>query len=98
VKSKFDDAVAELRGPGSTLTEARCPSFRLPRWRAPHQRRGALDIREFLQVRRRPELKDPYAPYQQEITRALTGADLVKAWRMRTVLQEKMADFQSRYA
>ena len=43
------------------------------------------------------ELHDPYAPYQQEITRALTGADLVKAWRMRTVLQEKMADFYSRY-
>ena len=43
------------------------------------------------------KLKDPYAPYQREITAALTGADYVKANRMRAVLQEKMLEFYSTY-
>jgi aspartyl-tRNA(Asn)/glutamyl-tRNA(Gln) amidotransferase subunit A len=43
------------------------------------------------------KLRDPYAPHQPEINRAVTGADLVKAWRMRRVLQEKMAAFFGDY-
>ncbi|MFI5371789.1 MAG: amidase [Candidatus Eisenbacteria bacterium] len=39
------------------------------------------------------QLKDPWAPYQQEVNRAIGGDDLVKAWRMRRLLQEKMAEF-----
>ena len=42
-------------------------------------------------------LKDVYAPWQPEINAAMTGADLVKAWRLRTVLQQKMAEFFERY-
>ncbi len=42
-------------------------------------------------------LKDAYAPWQPEINRALTGADVVKAWRMRRVLQERIAGFFGRY-
>ncbi|MEK7329569.1 MAG: amidase, partial [Candidatus Eisenbacteria bacterium] len=43
------------------------------------------------------KLRDAYAPHQPEINRAVTGADLVKAWRMRRVLQETMASFFQRY-
>ena len=43
------------------------------------------------------KLKDPYAPWQPEINRALTGADVVKAWRMRRQLQLHMAEFFGRY-
>ena len=43
------------------------------------------------------QLKDPFAPYQVEINQAMTGPDLVKAWRMRRVLQERMAEFFSTY-
>jgi aspartyl-tRNA(Asn)/glutamyl-tRNA(Gln) amidotransferase subunit A len=43
------------------------------------------------------ELTDPYAPYQREITVALTGADYVKATRMRALLQQKMLEFYGRY-
>jgi Asp-tRNA(Asn)/Glu-tRNA(Gln) amidotransferase A subunit family amidase len=43
------------------------------------------------------QLTDAYAPYQVEIASAMTGADLVKAWRMREVLQRKMRDFFGRY-
>ncbi|HEY6572238.1 MAG TPA: amidase, partial [Candidatus Eisenbacteria bacterium] len=43
------------------------------------------------------QLVDVYAPHQERITRALTGADYVKAMRMRRVMQEKMADFFGRY-
>jgi len=37
------------------------------------------------------QLEDPWAPYQQELSRAISGEDLVKAWRMRRLLPEKMA-------
>jgi aspartyl-tRNA(Asn)/glutamyl-tRNA(Gln) amidotransferase subunit A len=43
------------------------------------------------------QLKDPYAPYQMEIAEPMTAADLTKAWRMREVLMEKMAEFFGRY-
>jgi Asp-tRNA(Asn)/Glu-tRNA(Gln) amidotransferase A subunit family amidase len=43
------------------------------------------------------QLKDAYAPWQPEINRAVGGADLVKAWRMRRALQEEMVDFFERF-
>ena len=43
------------------------------------------------------QLKDRYAPHQPEINRDMTGADLVKAWRMRAALQELTAEFFLRY-
>ena len=43
------------------------------------------------------KLRDPYAPYQREIASAITGADVMKAWRMRRVLQQKVADFFADY-
>jgi len=43
------------------------------------------------------QLKDPYAPYQPEINAEVSGADLVKAQRMRRTLQERMRDFFATY-
>jgi aspartyl-tRNA(Asn)/glutamyl-tRNA(Gln) amidotransferase subunit A len=39
------------------------------------------------------QLSDAYAPYQMEINAGLTGADLVKAWRVRRAVQEDMSAF-----
>jgi aspartyl-tRNA(Asn)/glutamyl-tRNA(Gln) amidotransferase subunit A len=39
------------------------------------------------------ELSDAYAPYQLDINAGLTGADVVKAWRIRRLVQERMRGF-----
>ncbi|HXF58923.1 MAG TPA: amidase [Candidatus Saccharimonadales bacterium] len=98
VKTAFDQAVAELRAAGLSIEEAKLPEF------PASEVAGVIINAEALSTFERYyengtvwELRDPYAPYQREITRALTGADLVKAWRMRTVLQEKTAEFFGRY-
>ena len=98
VKSRFDQAVADLRGAGLTLTETSLPEFPASEMASVLISAEALSTFEnFYKSGGVWDLKDPYAPYQQEITRALNGADMVKAWRMRAVLQEKMADFYARY-
>jgi len=98
VKSRFDQAVADLRGAGLTLTETSLPEFPASEMASVLINAEALSTFEnFYKSGGVWDLKDPYAPYQQEITRALNGADLVKAWRMRAVLQEKMTDFYARY-
>jgi len=98
VKAAFDGAVAVLQGAGLKLEEAKLPEFPASEVAGLIINAEALSTFErFFKNGGVWELKDPYAPYQREITRALNGADLVKAWRMRAVLQEKMADFFGRY-
>jgi len=98
VKSAFDGAVATLKGVGLKLEEAKLPEFPASEVASLIINAEALSTFEkFYKNGGVWDLKDPYAPYQREITRALNGADLVKAWRMRTVLQEKMAEFFERY-
>jgi aspartyl-tRNA(Asn)/glutamyl-tRNA(Gln) amidotransferase subunit A len=98
VKSAFDRAVAELSAAGLHLEPSALPEFPATEVASLIINAEALSTFEnFYKDGTVKELKDPYAPYQREITRALEGADLVKAWRMRAVLQEKMADYFSRY-
>jgi aspartyl-tRNA(Asn)/glutamyl-tRNA(Gln) amidotransferase subunit A len=98
VKAAFDGAVVELMSVGLSLTEAKLPDFPSSEVAGLIINAEALSTFEkFFEDGTVWQLKDPYAPYQREITRALNGADLVKAWRMRTVLQEKMADFFGEY-
>jgi aspartyl-tRNA(Asn)/glutamyl-tRNA(Gln) amidotransferase subunit A len=98
VKSAFDRAAAELKSAGLKLEEAALPEFPASEMASLIINAEALSTFEnFYKNGGVWELRDSYAPYQREITRALEGADLVKSWRMRTVLQEKMADFFSRY-
>ena len=98
VKAAFDDAVAQLRVAGLRLEEAKLPA--LPA----SELAGIIIADEALSAFERlyqdgsvKRLRDPYAPYQLEINAAVTGADLVKAWRIRRVLQRMMAEFFAEY-
>lgn len=98
VKSAFEQAVNELRAAGLKLEEAKLPD--LPTADAA----GLIITAEALSTFEKffrdgsvKQLSDPYAAHQLEIGKALTGADLVKAWRIRRVVQEKMAEFFTRY-
>ncbi len=98
VKHAFDEAVSELRATGLPLAEATLPDF--PASEVATTILNAEAISTFEKFYRDGsvwQLKDPYAPYQPGITSALTGADYVKACRMRALLQEKMAEFFSTY-
>jgi aspartyl-tRNA(Asn)/glutamyl-tRNA(Gln) amidotransferase subunit A len=98
VKAAFDGAVAELQGAGLKLEEAKLPELPASEVASLIINAEALSTFEkFYKDGTVSELKDPYAPYQREITRALNGADLVKAWRIREILQQEMADFFGRY-
>jgi len=98
VKAGFERAVEELKSAGLHLERAELPEFPASEVAGLLITAEALSTFEnFYKDGTVWELKDPYAPYQKEIAAALTGADVVKAWRMRTVLQEKAADFFSRY-
>jgi aspartyl-tRNA(Asn)/glutamyl-tRNA(Gln) amidotransferase subunit A len=98
VKAAFDAAVSQLRVAGLRFEEARLPALPASELAGIIITVEALSSFEKLyqdgSVKR---LRDPYAPYQPEINAAITGADLVRAWRIRRVLQEKMARFFSEY-
>jgi aspartyl-tRNA(Asn)/glutamyl-tRNA(Gln) amidotransferase subunit A len=98
VKVAFDDAVSQLRDAGLRLEDARLPALPAGELAGIIIAAEALAAFEKLyqdgSVKR---LRDPYAQYQPEINAAITGADLVKAWRIRRVLQEKMAEFFTEY-
>lgn len=98
VGAAFRAAVGELRAAGLPLEEAKLPDFPASETATAVLYAEALSTFEkFYDDGTVRELKDPYAPYQREVTAALTGSDYVKAMRMRVVLQEKMLEFYSRY-
>ena len=98
VKRAFDGAVSELRAMGLDLVEAKLPDFPASEMAGLIIAAEAISAFEkFYQDGRVLLLQDVYAPHQPEINAAVSGADLVKAWRMRKVLQEKMADFFGDY-
>ena len=98
VKAAFDAAVAELRAAGLPLEEATLPALPASELAGIIIADEALSAFErFYQDGSVKRLRDPYAPYQPEINTAVTGADLVKAWRIRRALQEKMAEFFDTY-
>jgi aspartyl-tRNA(Asn)/glutamyl-tRNA(Gln) amidotransferase subunit A len=98
VGAAFRAAVEELRGAGLRLEEATLPDFPASETATAVLYAEAMSTFEkFFDDGTVRELRDPYAPYQREVTEALTGADYVKAMRMRAVLQERMLDFYSRY-
>ena len=98
VKARFDAAVEELRGAGLPIEDADLPEFPASEMAGLIITAEALSTFENFyrdgSVRR---LTDLYAPWQPEINAAMNGADLVKAWRMRRVLQKKMAGFFERF-
>ena len=98
VKEAFDRAVGELRGIGLHMDDAKFPEF--PASEVAGMLITAEAVSQFENLYkdgRVKRLKDVYAPWQPEINAAVTGPDIVKAWRMRRVLQEKVADWYGTY-
>ncbi len=97
-KTAFDAAVAELRAAGLKLTEAKLPDLPATEVAATIITAEALSAFEaFFRDGRVRSLKDPYASYQLEVNEAMSAPDLVKAWRIRTLVQESMASFFDEY-
>jgi aspartyl-tRNA(Asn)/glutamyl-tRNA(Gln) amidotransferase subunit A len=98
VKEAFDGAVRDLRAMGLRLEETSLPEF--PASEVTTTVLIAETLSTFENYFRDGSvwtLRDVYAPYQNDIARPLTGADYVKASRMRTVLQRSMAEFYATY-
>jgi aspartyl-tRNA(Asn)/glutamyl-tRNA(Gln) amidotransferase subunit A len=94
----FEQAVEELRDSGLRLEDAVLPEFPAAEVATTVLYAEAISTFEnFFNSGDVRKLKDSYAPYQRDVTAALTGADYVKASRMRTVLQQKVNDFYGRY-
>jgi aspartyl-tRNA(Asn)/glutamyl-tRNA(Gln) amidotransferase subunit A len=98
VRECFDAAVAELRAAGLRLEDATLPEFPASEVAGLIITAEALSTFEtFYRDGTVRKLADPYAPWQPLINQAVTGPDLVKAWRMRQALQQKMNEFFTRY-
>ena len=98
VKSAFSAAVAELRSAGLEIVEAKLPDIPAAEAAGLLITDEALSsFEDLFRDGRVRQLKDPYAPYQLEINAAVTGADLMKAWRIRRALQQSMADLFADY-
>ena len=97
-KTAFEGAVTQLRVAGLPIEEAKLPALPASELAGIIIADEALSAFEKLyrdgSVKR---LHDPYAPYQPEINAAVTGADLVKAWRIRRLLQQRMVEFFAGY-
>ncbi|HTM57807.1 MAG TPA: amidase [Candidatus Udaeobacter sp.] len=98
VKAAFEHAVSELRAAGFELSEAKFPEFPAAEIAGLLITIEAISAFEpFFKNGGVTKLKDPWARYQDEIAEGITGADSMKLWRMRHVLQEKVAEFFSKY-
>ena len=98
VKRAFDDALNILKGLGMRTEIATLPDFPSGDVAGAIITAEALSTFEnFFRDGTVKQLKDPYAPYQMEIAEPLTASDLAKAWRMRRVLMDKMADFYGKF-
>jgi aspartyl-tRNA(Asn)/glutamyl-tRNA(Gln) amidotransferase subunit A len=98
VGERFTEAVAQLRALGLSTERVALPEFPASELAGVLITAEALSTFEnFYRDGSVGELRDPYARWQPEINRAMTGADVMKAWRLRRVLQERMAEFFGRW-
>ena len=98
VKEAFDGAVRDLRAMGLRIEDAALPEFPASEVATTVLYAEALSTFEnYYRDGSVWSLHDVYAPYQNDVARALTGADYVKASRMRSVLQRLMAEFYATY-
>ncbi len=98
VKAAFERGVAELRAGGLQLENAKLPEFPFAEIAGLLITvEGLSSYEKFFADGSVRQLTDAYAPYQVEINAAVTGADVVKAWRMRAVAQQKAAEFFAQY-
>ncbi|HEY6050876.1 MAG TPA: amidase [Thermoanaerobaculia bacterium] len=98
VKDAFDGVVRELKAMGLRFEDAALPEFPASEVATTILYAEALSTFEnYYRDGSVWTLRDAYAPYQNDVVRPLTGADYVKASRMRTVLQRSMAEFYANY-
>src|SRR5262249_27583012 len=98
VKAAFEAAVAELRGAGLALETAELPAVPASEVAGLLISVEALAAFEpFLNDGRVKQLVDDMAPHQREIAEPITGADAMKAMRIRESIQHTMRDFLARY-
>jgi len=98
VKRAFDEALVVMRSLGVHTEVAALPDFPAAEVSGLLITAEALSSFEsFYRDGSVKQLRDPYAPHQMEIGAAMTGADVMKAWRLRALLQRKMRDFFGRY-
>jgi len=97
-KAAFDEAVGVLRAAGLHLEEAKLPDYPAGEVSGTLISVEALAAFEpFYRDGRVKLLKDKLAPHQWELARPITGADTMKAWRMRRELQELTAAYYEKY-
>jgi aspartyl-tRNA(Asn)/glutamyl-tRNA(Gln) amidotransferase subunit A len=98
VKSAFDTALAPLRAAGLQLEPATFPDYPASEVSGMLITVEALAAFEpFFKDGRVKQLVDPMARHQWNIAQAITGADVMKAWRMRRELQQIVAAFFEKY-
>jgi len=98
VKAAFDAGVGALRGVGLPLEETKLPDYPASEVSGTLISIEALAAFEpFFDDGRVRRLVDPMARWQRELGAAVTGADAMKAWRMRRELQEIVAGFFARW-
>ena len=98
VKAAFEAAVAELRAMGLKLETAELPS--VPASEVSGLLIGAealASFESFLNDGRVRQLTDDMAQHQRDIAEPVTGADVMKAMRIREAAQSAMREFLSRY-
>jgi aspartyl-tRNA(Asn)/glutamyl-tRNA(Gln) amidotransferase subunit A len=94
VRHAFGAALATLKEMDLPLTPSKLPEFPASELAGLIITAEAMSTFEhFYRDGSIHKLKDPWAPYQQEINRAIGADDLVKAWRMRYLLQETVAAY-----
>jgi aspartyl-tRNA(Asn)/glutamyl-tRNA(Gln) amidotransferase subunit A len=98
VKAAFDAAVAALRSAGLKLEEVALPEYPASEVSGTLITVEALTAFEpFFKDGRVKQLVDTLAPFQWELARPITGADVMKAWRMRRELQQIVVGFFERW-
>lgn len=97
-KAAFEAALGELRAAGLAMEEAKLPEYPASEVAGLLISVEALaSFESFLEDGRAKQLVDDLAWRQGEIGSVITGADVMKAWRMRAELQTIVAEFFDRY-
>lgn len=98
VEGVYDQALADLRGHGLRIEAATLPDLPFDSVTSVIlTAEAATAFEELERDGRARELKSADAPLAFVVSRAVRGADVVKAQRIRTLCQRAMADFFGRY-
>jgi len=98
VKLAFEAALTPLKGAGLAMEETTFPDYPASEVSGTLIGVEALAAFEtFIDDGRVKQLVDPMARWQRDLAMPITGADVMKAWRMRRELQLMVAEFFEKY-